>query len=139
MSRDAGHEGGEAAADVRVSSRSTWTLAVVLLAVVGAAGFTVWYRGAYNVFPGQDAAGRVHWCGRDYQGEGGSVTRRQAVADARWPLHDEGFYPPLALSREVLFAATYPAGLKTATPCATLVFLRTGPDAYKPYGLEGGP
>jgi hypothetical protein len=112
---------------------------VVLVALVGAAGFTFWYRSVYNVLPGQDASGRVHWCGRDYQDEGPSVTRQQASTDAGWPLHAEGTYPPLAMSREVLFAASYPPRLKTPTSCATLVFLRTGPDVYKPYGLEGGP
>jgi hypothetical protein len=140
MGRDIGYEvDGASRVASRVSCLRTWIRAVVVLMVVGAALFTVWYRHVYNVLPGQSASGRVHWCGRDYQVEGPPVTRQQALADAGWPLHAEGTYPPLSLSREVLLAATYPAGLKTSTSCATLLFLRTGPDVYKPYDLEGGP
>ncbi|MGH3288557.1 MAG: hypothetical protein ACRDPD_28395 [Streptosporangiaceae bacterium] len=40
-----------------------WVL-IVLLFTVG--GFLLWYRAIYNVFPGQSADARVHWCGRDY-------------------------------------------------------------------------
>ena len=67
------------------------------------------------------------------------LTRQEAVAQARFPLRAEGSYPPLALSRDALLAATYPAGQESPAACATLVFLRTGPDAYKPYALEGSP
>jgi hypothetical protein len=140
MSRDAGHDDGEAAAiAVRGSSLRTWIGAVVLVVLVGAAGFTLWYRTVYNVMPGQGASGRVHWCGRDYEHEGPPLTHQQAVAQAQLPLRAEGYYPPLALSRDALLAATYPAGQKLPTSCATLVFLRTGPDVYKQYSLEGGP
>jgi hypothetical protein len=119
------------------SSLRTWTSAAVLLVLAAAVCFTVWYRDVYNVMPGQGASGRVHWCGRDYEYDGPTVTRQQA--QAVFPLRVEGSYPPLALSRDALLAATYPAGLKSSASCATLVFLRTGPDAYMPYGLEGGP
>jgi hypothetical protein len=116
-----------------------WIGAVVLLVVAGAAVFALWYHATYDALPGQSATGRVHWCGRDYEYEGPPLTRQQAVAQAQWPLHAEGSYPPLALSRDELLAATYPARLKVSTSCATSVFLRTGPDSYKPYVLEGGP
>ena len=39
-------------------------LLIALLFAVG--GFLLWYRGTYNVFPGQSADSRVHWCNRDY-------------------------------------------------------------------------
>ena len=35
----------------------------MLLVLAAAAAFTLWYRGTYNVLPGQSAAERVHWCG----------------------------------------------------------------------------
>jgi hypothetical protein len=140
MSPDAGPRDDAATPiAVRRSSLRTWTGAAVLVVLAAAACFTVWYRGVYDVMPGQGASGRVHWCGRDYEYEGPPVTRHQAQAQAGFPLHAEGSYPPLALSRDALLAATYPAGLKSPASCATLVFLRTGPDAYKPYDLEGGP
>jgi hypothetical protein len=128
-----------AAATVRGARLRTWTGAVVTLVVVGAGGFTFWYRTVYNVMPGQGASDRVHWCGRDYEYEGPPLTLRQARSQAGRPLQTEGPYPPLDLSRDELFAAAYPAGQKLSTSCATLVFLRTGPDSYKPYSLEGGP
>src|SRR5689334_22523587 len=105
----------------RGPSRRTWTEVAVLLTVV-VVGFILWYRTTYNVWPGQDASGRVHWCGRNYQYGGPPLTRRQAEAKAQFPpLHAEGSYPPLALSPDALLAATYPAGRKPVSICATLV------------------
>lgn len=110
-----------------------------MLVVVAAGCFTFWYRAVYNVLPGQGASDRVHWCDRDYQDQGAPLTRREASSEAGLPLHLEGTYPPLGFSRHQLLAATYPARQKLSTSCATLVLLRTGPDSYKPYSLEGGP
>jgi hypothetical protein len=139
MSRDAGHADHMATAvAVRGPSRRTWIEAVVLVVLVGVAGFTLWYRTTYNVWPGRSASGRVHWCGRDYEYQGPPLTRQQALALGGVPLQAEGSYPPLALSPGALFAAFYPGAPRSPT-CTTLVFLRTGPDAYKPYALEGGP
>jgi len=140
VSHHADHDDEAATAKtVRGARLRTWTGAVVTLVVVGAGCFTFWYRAVYNVMPGQGASDRVHWCGRDYEYEGSPLTRRQAWSQARWPLQAEGSYPPLGLSRGELLAATYPAGQKLSTSCATVVFLRTGPDSYKLYSLEGGP
>jgi hypothetical protein len=124
---------------VRGSRFRAWIGAVAVLVVVGAAFFVVWYRVVYNVLPGQSASGRVHWCGRDYEYQGPPVTRQQASSQAGVQLHAEGSYPPLAWSRDELFAAHYPVGRQVSTSCATLVFLRTGSDTYAPYTLEGGP
>jgi hypothetical protein len=138
MRRDAGYDKATAGV-ARGPSRRTWTEATVLLTVVVAVGFTLWYRTTYNVWPVQGASGRVHWCGRNYQDAGPPLTRQQAEAQAQFPpLRAEGSYPPLALSPDALLAATYPADQKPVAVCATLVFLRTGPDSYKPYSLEGG-
>jgi hypothetical protein len=128
-----------AAAAVRGARLRTWAGAVVTLVVFGAGCFTFWYRAVYNVIPGQGASDQVHWCGRDYQYQGPPLTLRQARSQAGRPLQAEGSYPPLGLSRDELFAAAYPAGQKLPTSCAVVVFLRTGPDSYKPYSLEGGP
>jgi hypothetical protein len=65
------------------SSLRTWTSAAVLLVLAAALCFTVWYRDVYNVMPGQGASGRVHWCGRDYEYDGPTVTRQQAQAGSR--------------------------------------------------------
>jgi hypothetical protein len=118
---------------------------VLALMVVAAAGFTAWYRQAYNVWPGQGASGRVHWCGRNYESFGGpprswpQITSQQPV-----PVHAVGQYPPLGLwSRQELFAAAKSKSLRLAVSkslvCAMVVYLRTGPDEYRSYSLEGGP
>jgi hypothetical protein len=116
-----------------------WTRAAVLLAVVGAVFFTLWYRTVYNTWPGRSASGRVHWCGRDYEYQGPPVTRQLAWSQGKALLQAEGAYPPLAWTRDELFAVVSPTGQHASASCATVLFLRTGPDAYAPYVLEGGP
>ena len=55
-----------------------------------------------------------------------------------------GQYPPLGWwSRQELFAAATPKSLRLAVSkslvCAMVVYLRSGPDEYRAYSLEGGP
>jgi hypothetical protein len=108
---------------------------VLALAIV----FVGWYRLVYNVWPGMSASARVHWCGRNYEYFGGPAQNwRQISSQAPWPIHAVGLYPPLGWSRQVLFAATSPQALRSSV-CATLVYLRTGPDEYRVHALEGGP
>jgi hypothetical protein len=114
------------------------------LIVVAAGGFTVWYRAVYNVWPGQGASARVHWCGRDYESFGGPPwTWRQISAQERRPVHAVGAYPPLGWPAQELFAAVTPAAPRLAfsppLPCAMVVYLHTGPGQYQAYSLEGGP
>ena len=60
---------------------------------------------------------------------------RQAKAGSPLPLRVAGDYPPLGPRQELL--AVPMAGQPAA--CPTVVFLKTGPDSYLPYGLPGGP
>jgi hypothetical protein len=59
------------------------------------------------------------------------------------PIRPAGQYPPLGWSRQELFAAAIPpaqqASVNPPLPCTMIVYLRTGPDDYQPYSLEGGP
>jgi hypothetical protein len=111
---------------------------VLALIIVAAGGFTLWYRTYYDIWPGQDATARVHWCGRDYQSDGPPAeTWRQVSAESRWPVRDVGRYPPLGVPGGELFAAIYPAAQPTS--CATVVYVRIGPGKYQPYSLLGGP
>ena len=114
--------------------RAGAALAIVLVA---AAAVAIWYRGTYHVWPGQAAGSQVHWCGRDYendQGPGSAETLQQAKAGSSLPLRAAGSYPPIGPQQ--LFAVSM-AGQPAA--CPTVVFLKTGPDRYLPYGLLGGP
>jgi hypothetical protein len=117
---------------------------VLALMVVAACGFAVWYRQAYNVWPGQGASARVHWCGRDYESFGGPpLTWQQVTSREPVPVHAVGRYPPLGWSRQELLAAAAPRSQRPAVSkslvCAMVVYLRTGPDEYQAYSLEGGP
>jgi hypothetical protein len=63
---------------------------VLALMVVAAGGFAVWYRLTYNVWPGQQAFARVHWCGRNYEpiggrrGPGRRSPRTSITRSAQW-------------------------------------------------------
>jgi hypothetical protein len=112
-----------------------WAIYALLFTV---GGFTLWYRATYNVFPGQSADARVHWCNRNYDNYGGpALSLAQVEAGASWPVRVVGNYPPLALHRDQLLAEVYP-GPHTYS-CAVAVYLRTGPDRYAGYELSGGP
>jgi hypothetical protein len=111
---------------------------VLALVIVVAGGFTLWYRAYYNIWPGQDATARVHWCERDYQDDGPPAeTWRQVSAESRWPVRDVGRYPPLGFPGQELFAAIYPGAQPSS--CATVVYVLTGPGKYQSYSLLGGP
>jgi hypothetical protein len=118
---------------------------VLALVAVAAGGFAVWYRTVYNVWPGQGASARVHWCGRDYESFGAPPqTWQQISSQQRSAIRPVGEYPPLGWSRQQLLAATVPEAQRaSARPplasCAVVVYLRTGPGAYQAYSLEGGP
>jgi hypothetical protein len=67
---------------------------VVALLFAGSCGLAVWYRQAYNVWPGQGASARVHWCGRDYESFGGLPrTWQQITVRESAPVHAVGQVP----------------------------------------------
>jgi len=75
---------------------------------------------------------RVHACGRNYHGPGAPRPIAQIRADGTEPvLVDTGW-----LGRCPAGACTTVA---TNTPCATVVYVRVGEDAYVAYELLGGP
>jgi hypothetical protein len=109
---------------------------VLVLAVVG--GFALWYRSYYNIWPSQDATARVHWCERDYQNDGGPTeTWRQVTAGSPSSVRSFGRYPPLGVPGQQLFAVLLPDAQPSS--CATVIYLRTGPDRYQSYSVLGGP
>src|ERR1017187_1437459 len=115
----------------------------VALIVLAAGGLVVWYRQTYYTWPGEGAADRVRWCRRDYQTDGVSPQGwRQITAQQRFPIRAVGWYPPLGPHRELL-AAVYPRAqrLSSSPPpsCATVVYLRTGPDRYEAFNLLAAP
>jgi hypothetical protein len=121
------------------AERRQQAIALALIALLFAVGgFIMWYRGTYNVFPGQSADSRVHWCNRDYDSDGvPPQSLRQIEAGATSPVQVVENYPPLALHRDQLLAEIYP-GPHTYS-CAVAVYLRTGQDRYAGYELSGGP
>jgi hypothetical protein len=123
---------------IRVAQRAA------ALVLVAAGIVALWYRQTYNVWPGQGASARVHWCGRDYESFGRPPqTRRQISSREHFLIRPVGQYPPLAMSRQDLFAAVVIGAQRASVSppplCAMVVYLRTGPDQYRAYTLEGGP
>jgi hypothetical protein len=130
------------ASTARPGARFVARIATGLLALVVVAA--IWYRQTYNVWPGQRASTRVHWCGRDYEAFGGPPkTWQQITSQQQLPIRPVGQYPPLGWPRQELFAATNPPAQRVSIspppPCAVIVYLRTRPDGYQAYSLEGGP
>ena len=114
------------------------------LVVVAAGIFALRYRQTYNVWPGQQASARIHWCGRDYESLGGTLqTQQQISSQEHFLIRSVGQYPVLAWSPQELFAAVViGAPRQSVSPpplCAMVVYLHTGPDQYRAYTLEGGP
>ena len=129
---------GATTAERRSRLRAEAIYGVVVLAIFTIGGFTAWYRAYYNIWPGQDATARVHWCVRDYQNDGGTPeTWHQVTAESRFPVRGFGRYPPLGLPGQQLFAAVYPGAQPSS--CATVIYVRTDPDRYQSYSLLGGP
>jgi hypothetical protein len=76
---------------IRVAQRA------VALVVVAVGILTLWYRQTYNVWPGQEASTRIHWCGRDFQSFGSPPeTQRQISSEDHFLIRQVGQYPPLA-------------------------------------------
>ena len=116
----------------------------VALVVVASGVFVLWYRSTYNVWPGQEASTRIHWCGRDYESFGGPPrTQQQISSQEHFLIRAVGQYPPLAWSPRELFAPVVSGAPRTSVGpppvCAMVVYLRAGPDMYQAYTLEGGP
>jgi hypothetical protein len=127
-------------ARTRTLWRHTAGSGAVCLLLIGALA-AVWYRATYHVFPGM-VPGVVHWCGRDYETEGEPETWAQVTAQEKpRRVRVVGTYPPIfGLSRPLLAAAApgaRPPG--PGQPCAMIVYVRTAPDRYQSYSLEGGP
>lgn len=110
----------------------------VLAALVVVGGGLFWYRSYYNIWPGQDATQRVHWCERDYQNLGSPAeTWRQVTASSTTKVRSFGRYPPLGVPGQELYAAVFSDAQPSG--CSTEVYLRTGSDRYQEYSLLGGP
>ena len=124
-------------AATRPTALRTGLAYLLVLIIFAAGGFAAWYRTSYNVWPGQRADTRVHWCGRDYQQQGSPQTWRQVTAGTSYPVRAVGEYPPLGLTRQELFAPIVPHAHLAS--CATVVYLRATPAKYLPYSLLGGP
>jgi hypothetical protein len=76
---------------------------------------------------------RIHVCGRDWTRD--ALDRRFTKANI-----DEFGAPPRGVDLRLF--APCPSGVCNATapgPCATVIFVRVGEDAYLDYSLVGGP
>src|SRR5262249_10108961 len=117
--------------------------ALVLACFVGA----VAYGAAYGTLAFWSEPARISWCGRTYLPSTGSVLSLAAVEQQRAALPGDQPYPVVQVARipplvGARVRATVPpqaARARLHLPCAMVVYLETGPDSYRPYGLSGGP
>jgi hypothetical protein len=118
----------------------------VALAVAGGSAVLA-YRTAYGTFAWWGQPARISWCGRDYLPSKGPDLTRSAVEQQRASLIGDAPYPvvtvtrlPPLVGRPVLASVTPDAVRhRLHLPCATTIYLKTDPDAYRPYVLSGGP
>ena len=121
---------------------STWAIPLVGVALVSFLALLVTRDALFGTDPTAvhdptRLAGRIHVCGRDYNGGSAAISRASWARDAPFVLVDPA---PLAACAPVV---DDPAAMCTATPLAcrtwTVVFVRVGVDAYLPFELAGGP
>ena len=97
----------------------------ILATLVVVVGGAVWYRSYYNIWPGQDATQRVHWCERNYQDLGAPAqTWKQVTASSGGKVRAFGRYPPLGVPGQELYAATFSDAAPSS--CSVAVYLRRG-------------
>src|SRR5262245_19648248 len=115
--------------------------ALVLACFVGAAA----YGAAYGTLAFWAEPQRISWCGRVYLPGRETVLTRAAVEHQRAALIGDQPYPlvrvatvPPVIGAPVLASVTPQATRdRLHLPCAMVVYLETGPDAYRPYVLSG--
>jgi hypothetical protein len=120
---------------------------VVVASAVACASAAFAYRTAYGTFAWWRQPARISWCGRVYLPSSGPNLIRSAVEQQRASLPGDAPYPvvtvtrlPPLVGRPVLASVTPEASRhRLHLPCAMTVYLETGPDAYRPYVLSGGP
>lgn len=120
---------------------------VVVALAVGCTSAAFAYRAAYGTFAWWRQPARISWCGRDYLPSRRPALTRSAVEQQRASLIGDAPYPvvtvtrlPPVVGRPVLASVTPEAVRhRLHLPCATIVYLETDTDAYRPYVLSGGP
>jgi hypothetical protein len=114
-------------------------LSLVVLVIVAAGGYCVWYRATYHAWPLRPAASQLHYCARDYEFAGGPAQPLSQIVDAGHgaPLRYVGGYPPLGPQRQLY--AFYTSDPPDGEPCTMILYAKIAPDRYLAYPIEGGP
>ena len=131
---------------VRAVARRVAVVLTVTLVLCGVGGALA-YRKAYGTFAWWRDPARISWCGRVYLRSDGPLLTRTAVERQRASLPGDEPYPVTAVATipplfgHPVLAAVTPQATREAMhlPCAMVIYLETGPDAYRPYVISGGP
>jgi hypothetical protein len=126
-----------------VTARRLLAAAVCLLLLAGVLAL----RSRAARLPGGAAEpDRISWCGRDFSRVRGQApwTRDQVDSvpsalpgDAPYPTTQLGLSP--AEGGRPLLAKLTPDAERLGLPCTMELYLKVGPDSYRPYELVGGP
>lgn len=112
------------------------------LIIVALLAFT--YRAAYGSW---NVPATVGYCDRSYRVADDGLTMDEVHAreketslpgDSPYPVVEVGHAPPL-LGRQIVAARTPEGRRDQQLPCAMVLYVKTGDDAYTSYELQGGP
>ncbi len=121
-------------------------MGLLTVLVLVPAGATLAYREAYGSW--WQTPDRLGYCGRTYLRGTADLTRAEVSrntsatalpGDSPYPLVNVATVPPVV--GQPLLAAVTPQAERQRLdlPCAMVVYLKTGSDAYTAFGLSGGP
>ena len=99
---------------------------------LGCVVVSVWARAHYKAWSWQSFPDQFSICGRDYLGPGDTVSFREVTG---YGAHHIGHVRTLISTHEVWAITTGPEGDR----CGTIIFVRTGSQSFRSYGLSGGP
>jgi hypothetical protein len=125
----------------------TGVLWVVFAVLAAAALSSAAYRIRYGTFAWWEPPSRIDWCNRRYLESTGplmtidQVRHRSTVSfPARQPRLETVTHVPPVIGHDVMTRVEPTSVLASrGAPCAMVLFLQTGDDTYREYGISGGP
>jgi hypothetical protein len=120
---------------------------LIPVALVGAAG---WYYESFALWPGQALPSHIHWCGRDFAKDPGpsvpltkarpTIPRSRANEPVTEPWQRVGTLDFVLFSSPAVFATPWSAETQRKFDlfaCTAELYVKTGPNSFVGYGLEG--
>ncbi len=120
---------------------------LIPVALVGAAG---WYYESFALWPGQTLPSHLRWCGRDFAKDPDppvplakarpTIPRPRANEPVLEPWHQVGTLDFVLFGSPPVFATPWSTETQRKfdlRACTTELYVKTRPDSFVGYGLEG--